>query len=298
MTEEIKKRKGRGVSNNTVATAQLKFHEDNAAANKLFIGHLEDVTVNWATAGEKSAFAGHKIPYLTFAFESNENDKSIRKHVYETLFPQPSNIATIPGGDDAWRVDNIMKWIKHIFDVFGKGRRLTEVEEDALTLPFVDFDEETNEWISVEIEDVINGYAFIFSNIAAILNGTFGLKEGDTPKPMYKTADGKGIPIWMKLLRAKKTKKGWTNVTQNGDLGFDDFLGTGAIELMNGTNPPLKLKVDIAKESITPKESPKPMIGGFAQMPGAVPVMPNTMGAPMVGSEAAAFNAANGDTPF
>ena len=298
MTEEIKKRKGRGVSNNTVATAQLKFHEDNAAANKLFIGHLEDVTVNWATAGEKSAFNGYKIPYLTFAFESNESDKSLRKHVYETLFPQPSNIATIPGGDDAWRVDNILKWIKHIFDVFGKGRALTEAEEDALTLPFIDFDEETREWISVEVEEVINGYAFIFNNIAAILNGTFGLKEGDTPKCMYKTADGKFIPIWMKLLRAKKTKKGWSNVTQNGDLGFDDFLGTGAIELMNGNNPPLRLKVDIAKESITPKESPKPTIGGFAQMPGAVPAMPNMMGTPMVGSEAAAFSAAGGDTPF
>lgn len=298
MTEEIKKRKGRGVSNNTVATAQLKFHEDNAAANKLFIGHLEDVTVNWATAGEKSAFNGYKIPYLTFAFESNESDKSLRKHVYETLFPQPSNIATIPGGDDAWRVDNVLRWIKHIFDVFGKGRALTEAEEDALTLPFVDYDEETREWISVEVEEVINGYAFIFNNAAAILNGTFGLKEGDTPKCMYKTADGKGIPIWMKLLRAKKTKKGWTNVTQNGDLGFDDFLGTGAIELMNGTNPPLRLKVDIAKESITPKESPKPTIGGFQNMPGAIPAMPNMMGAPMVGSEAAAFNAAGGDTPF
>lgn len=298
MTEEIKKRKGRGVSNNTVATAQLKFHEDNAAANKLFIGHLEDVTVNWATAGEKSAFNGYKIPYLTFAFESNESDKSIRKHVYETLFPQPSNIATIPGGDDAWRVDNIFKWIKHIFDVFGKGRPLTEAEEDALTLPFVDYDEETKEWISVEVQDVINGYAFLFNNVAAILNGTFGIKEGDTPKSMYKTPDGKLIPIWMKLLRAKKRKNTWINVTQNGDLGFDDFLGTGAIELVNGTNPPLKLKLDIAKESITPKESPKTTIGGFPQMPGAVPAMPNMMGAPMVGSEAAAFSAANGDTPF
>ena len=96
MTEEIKKRKGRGVSNNTVATAQLKFHEDNAAANKLFIGHLEDVTVNWATAGEKSAFNGYKIPYITFAFEFSERDTIIRKRVHEILLQLSNHIAIIP----------------------------------------------------------------------------------------------------------------------------------------------------------------------------------------------------------
>ena len=33
----------RGVSNQTKAVAQLRFHEKDAATNGLFIGHLEEV---------------------------------------------------------------------------------------------------------------------------------------------------------------------------------------------------------------------------------------------------------------
>ena len=298
MTEEIKKRKGRGITNDMVSTSQLKFNEKHASNNALFIGHLEEVTVKWTTGGENGPFNGYKIPYLSFHFESNENDVNIRKHVYKHFFPQSSNIDTVPNHKYAWMVDNILKWPKHAFDVYTNNRNLTDAEQDALRLGFDDYNEETDEWISLDTQEIIDGYAFFFNNVAAIFNGSFGLKEGETPKPIYKTADGKFIPVWMKLLRAKKTGNVWRNVTKSGDLGFDEFLGQGAIEKVNGNNPPIKLVFDVAKESITPKENPKPTIGGFQQIPGAVTAIPNMLGTPMVGSEAAAFNAANGDTPF
>lgn len=301
-----KKVNRRGVSNKTVAVSNLKFHEKDAAQNGLFIAHLDNVSVDWSQAADGNAFAGLKVPRLTFAFASNHTDVKERRHVYQTLFPVESNVDTIPGGKSDWRVDNVFNWIKHVLDVFYlKGRELTAEEEDALCLPFEDYTENENgniEYVSIEPEDVVKGYATLFTNAAAMLNGTFGIKDGDTPKPCYKDANGKHVSCWIKLLRAKRVKNEWRNVVNTGDLAFDSFIGAGAIEIVKGSGASIKmpsiLRVDFSKESITPKEVKKTPTVGVPNpgMMGGV-VVPDAT-APMGGSESnAAFNAVD-DMPF
>lgn len=261
----IKKLK-RGVSNKTQAVAQLRFHEKDAAGNGLFIGHLEDVRVDWSVNADGGAFTGIKIPRVTLHFASEHKVETEKRHVYQTIFPQPSNVDTIPGGKDAWRVDNVFNWIKHILDVYYlKGREMTPEEEDALTLNFVDYEEDGAgfSYVPVDAEkDVVPAYATMFENFVNMMNGKFNLADGETAKPCYKTADGKFIPAWLKLLRHKKRKNEWINVGQNGELAFDNFIGSGVVELMKKDTPPSVLRIDASKESITPKETKKqPTIG-------------------------------------
>lgn len=289
----------RGVSNKTQAVAQLKFHESDAAQNGLFVGHLEEVKVDWSTNAENKDFPGMPVPRLTIHFCSNNPSVSERRHVYQTLFPIPSNVNTIPEGTEAWRVDNVFNWIKHILDVFYlKGRELTVEEEEALSLTFDDIDE-NGEYVAVEAEAVLEGYRLVFENAAAMLNGQFKLADGETAKPCFKSADGKPLSCWLKLLRHKKRKNDWINVTANGDLGFDGFIGNGVVELMKGHNPPTVLRIDLAKESITPKETKKaPSIGAPGMAPGMGGVMAgNAMGGYAPDMNAVA-DAAAGDMPF
>lgn len=294
----VLKKARRGVSNATQAVAQLKFHEKDASTNGLFVGHLEEVRVDWSSNDEAKSFTGLKIPRLTFHFASNHSNASESRHVYQSLFPVESNVNTIPGGSESWKVDNVFNWIKHILDVFYlKGRTLTEVEEDALSLTFEDFDE-NGDFVSIEPEDVIAGYRTLFENAAAMLNGGFNLGDGEVAKPVYKTADGKYLPCWLKLLRHKKRKGDWVNVT-NGDLAFDGFIGNGVVELMKKDVPPMVLRLDLSKESITPKETKKtPTIGAPNGMSGVagggvVPGMPMGMG-----GDNNAFAAAGEEMPF
>ena len=297
--QTVAKKVRRGVSNKTQAVAQLKFHEKDAAQNGLFVGHLEEVRVDWSNNADAKSFTGMSIPRLTFHFASNHANASEKRHVYQTLFPVESNVNTIPGGSEDWRVNNVFNWIKHILDVFYlKGREMTEAEEDALSLTFEDFDE-NGEYVSVEVEDVIAGYRAIFENAAAMLNGSFELTDGEVAKPVYKTSDGKYIPCWLKLLRHKKRKGDWINVGANGDLAFDGFIGNGVVELLKKDCPPTVLRLDLAKESITPKETKKtPTIGA----PGmGAPAMGGVMaGAPSIGMpvDNGAFQAAGEDMPF
>lgn len=297
--QTVAKKVRRGVSNKTQAVAQLKFHEKDAAQNGLFVGHLEEVRVDWSNNADAKSFTGMSIPRLTFHFASNHANASEKRHVYQTLFPVESNVNTIPGGSEDWRVNNVFNWIKHILDVFYlKGREMTEAEEDALSLTFEDFDE-NGEYVSVEVEDVIAGYRAIFENTAAMLNGSFELADGEVAKPVYKTSDGKYIPCWLKLLRHKKRKGDWINVGANGDLAFDGFIGNGVVELLKKDCPPTVLRLDLAKESITPKETKKtPTIGA----PGmGAPAMGGVMaGAPSMGMpvDNGAFQAAGEDMPF
>lgn len=297
--QTVAKKVRRGVSNKTQAVAQLKFHEKDAAQNGLFVGHLEEVRVDWSNNADAKSFTGMSIPRLTFHFASNHANASEKRHVYQTLFPVESNVNTIPGGSEDWRVNNVFNWIKHILDVFYlKGREMTEAEEDALSLTFEDFDE-NGEYVSVEVEDVIAGYRAIFENTAAMLNGSFDLADGEVAKPVYKTSDGKYIPCWLKLLRHKKRKGDWINVGANGDLAFDGFIGNGVVELLKKDCPPTVLRLDLAKESITPKETKKtPTIG----VPGmGAPAMGGVMaGAPSMGMpvDNGAFQAAGEDMPF
>lgn len=287
------KRNRRGVNNETKAVAQLRYHEKDASpANALFVGHLAEVRVDWSANAEGKQFTGEKVPHVTLHFASEHKSASEQRHVYYTLNCVESNVNTIPNGTEEWKVNNIFNWIKHILDVYYlKGREMTQAEEDALALTFEDFDEEGN-YIAIETPEVINGYAFIFNNFAAMMNGQFGLKDGETAKPCYKTADGKFIPAWLKLLRHKKVKGEWKNVAQNGELGFDSFIGNGVVEIMRKDMPAAVLRVDLAKESITPKETKKsPTLGGVAgnmAIGGVMSGAPMDMGAPNNSAFAAA----------
>lgn len=288
----------RGINNNTRAVSQLKFHEKDAARNMLFVGHLESASVEWSTNADGKQFTGMSVPRILLHFASNHTNTAEQRNIYRNINPVESNVNTIPNGSEEWKVNNVFRWVKHVLDVFYlKGRELTEAEEDALSLPFADFDDEGN-YVAVDEETVIAGYRFIFDNAVAMLNGQFGLAEGETAKPCYKTADGKFIPIWMKLLRHKKRKNEWINVGNNGELDFDNFIGDGVLELVKKGEDPKVLRVDLAKESITPKEVNKqPSIG----VPGMGMAMGGVMpGAPMnMGSEAnGAFADAAGDMPF
>lgn len=291
--ETPKKTIRRGVSNKTQAVSQLKFHEKDAAANGLFIGHLEDVRVDWSVNADGKMFTGLRMPRLVLEFCSQHASVAERRHVYQNLLPVESNVDTIPGGKEEWKVNNVLNWIKHILDVYYlNGREMTEEEEDALTLPFVDFDEDNN-YVAIEPQDVLDGYAVVFNNFVAMMNGTWNCPDGETPKVCYKTADGKFKPAWLKLLRHKRVKNEWKNVN-NGDLGFDTFIGSGAIELMKGNNPPAILRIDVSKESITPKETNK-----APNIPGAVPgVMAPTMVGGGSEMNAAFTDAAVGEMPF
>lgn len=304
-----KKVNRRGINNNRHAVNRLKFHEKDAAGNGLFVAHLDSVSVDWSVNAEAKAFTGLRVPRLTFTFASNHTNPNERRYVVKTLFPVESNVDTIPDGKDAWQVDNVLNWAKHILDIlYFKGREMTPEEEDALTLTFEDFTEDENgtvQYVAIEPQEVIDGYRHVFENVAAMINGTFNLADGETAKPCYKDANGNPIPLWTKLLRAVRNRKGdWTNVDKGGELSFTGFVGSGAIEVVKGTNPPAILRIDAAKESITPKQVNKAPSVGVPQMPGvgagmAVPGMPGLGGNPSMNpSGNAAFAGASDDLPF
>lgn len=284
-------------------TSRLKFSHEMAAPNGLFIAHLDDVNVSTIKIGEETtgmpSFNGLEIPRLNFVFASNEADVNKRHYITLSFNAQESNIDTIPGGKDEWKVNMIFDYIKHILNVFIlKGRDLTEEEEAALSLPFTDFDEEGN-YVSVEPEEIIAGWTTLFNNVANMLNK--GNKDGS----YYKTADGKPIPLWIKIIRCIKTrKKGWINVN-GGELSFPGFCGEGVIERYVPNSAP-SIRLDAVTESIVPRVTDKPKVPnaggvaniGSAPMAGGIPV-----GDPMTAPTAGAFGndavaAAMDDVPF
>lgn len=290
------KKKRRGISNEIQATSQLRFHEKDAAPNRLFMAHLHDVSVQWSVNADGKQFTGERVPRLVFEFCSNTSDVSQMRHYYHSLFPVESNVNTIDGGSEDWKFNQLMRFIKHILDVYYlKGRQLTPAEEEALTLTFDDTDEDGN-YVAVDVKDVLAGYAHVFNNVSAMMNGTFGLAEGETAKPCYRDANGKFLRCWIKLIRHKKVKGEWRNVGQNGDLAFDPFVGTGLVELVSQPNAqPLVISVDDSKESITPKEVKKtPTIPG--DIAGGVIAGPAMMNSAPIGG---AYNEAGADDmPF
>ena len=299
-----KKVNRRGINNSRHAVNRLKFHEKDAAGNALFIGHLDSVSVEWSVNADAKAFTGLRVPRLVLTFASNHSNVNERRYVTKTLFPIESNVDTIPDGKDAWQVDNVLNWGKHILDIFYfKGRDMTAEEEDALTLPFEDFAEDENgqiQYVAIDPQEVVDGYRHVFDNIAAMLNGNFNLADGETAKPTYKDQNGNFIPVWIKLLRAVRNRKGdWVNVDKGGELSFTGFVGSGAIELVRGTNPPAILRIDAAKESITPKQVNKTPSVGVPQMPGmgAGIAIPSASSIPN-GADNAAFAGAADDLPF
>lgn len=292
------KKKRRGVSNETRSVASLKFTEKDATQNGLFIGHLAEVRIDWSVNNEGGNFTGLKVPRITLHFTSNHSNVAEQRHYYHSIFPVPSNVDTIVGGKEEWKVNNVLAWIKHLLDVlYLKGRELTPTEEDVLAIPFEDSDEDGN-YIAIDPEEVLAGYAAIFKATVAMLNGEFGLAEGETPKPCYKTADGKYVNLWLKLLRHTKRKGEWQNVAPNGELAFDNFIGAGVIELQKGNTLPVILRVDFSRESITPKEVNKkpsigvPTMGGVMAGVGMQPINNAT------GMTDTAYTEASSDMPF
>lgn len=271
--EEVKKVSRRGLGS-ARGTARLKFGNDQAKPNGLFLGHLEEVKYSTITIGEDKtgmpSFNGFEIPKLTLTFASNEEDPNKRHYVSKTFTAVESNVNTIPGGKEEWKVNSVFDWLKHVLNVYYlKGRELTDEEVTALSLTFEDFDEQ-GEYVSVDTEIVINAWKVLFENFENIMN------RGKDGKPVYHDKNNKFIPVWLKLLRYVKSRKSWTPIN-NGDLSLPQFVGEGCIEIYQQNATP-SIKIDLVKETILiinvekPKTPNMPAVGGMAPMMGGVAI--------------------------
>ena len=271
--EEVKKVSRRGLGS-ARGTARLKFGNDQAKPNGLFLGHLEEVKYSTITIGEDKtgmpSFNGFEIPKLTLTFASNEEDPNKRHYVSKTFTAVESNVNTIPGGKEEWKVNSVFDWLKHVLNVYYlKGRELTDEEATALSLTFEDFDEQ-GEYVSVDTENVINAWKVLFENFENIMN------RGKDGKPVYHDKNNKFIPVWLKLLRYVKSRKSWTPIN-NGDLSLPQFVGEGCIEIYQQNAIP-SIKIDLVKETILimnvekPKTPNMPAVGGMAPMMGGVAI--------------------------
>lgn len=271
--EEVKKVSRRGLGS-ARGTARLKFGNDQAKPNGLFLGHLEEVKYSTITIGEDKtgmpSFNGFEIPKLTLTFASNEEDPNKRHYVSKTFTAVESNVNTIPGGKEEWKVNSVFDWLKHVLNVYYlKGRELTDEEVTALSLTFEDFDEQ-GEYVSVDTEIVINAWKVLFENFENIMN------RGKDGKPVYHNKNNKFIPVWLKLLRYVKSRKSWTPIN-NGDLSLPQFVGEGCIEIYQQNAIP-SIKIDLVKETILimnvekPKTPNMPAVGGMAPMMGGVAI--------------------------
>lgn len=271
--EEVKKVSHRGLGS-ARGTARLKFGNDQAKPNGLFLGHLEEVKYSTITIGEDKtgmpSFNGFEIPKLTLTFASNEEDPNKRHYVSKTFTAVESNVNTIPGGKEEWKVNSVFDWLKHVLNVYYlKGRELTDKEVTALSLTFEDFDEQ-GEYVSVDTEIVINAWKVLFENFENIMN------RGKNGKPVYHDKNNKFIPVWLKLLRYVKSRKSWTPIN-NGDLSLPQFVGEGCIEIYQQNAIP-SIKIDLVKETILiinvekPKTPNMPAVGGMAPMMGGVAI--------------------------
>lgn len=271
--EEVKKVSHRGLGS-ARGTARLKFGNDQAKPNGLFLGHLEEVKYSTITIGEDKtgmpSFNGFEIPKLTLTFASNEEDPNKRHYVSKTFTAVESNVNTIPGGKEEWKVNSVFDWLKHVLNVYYlKGRELTDEEAAALSLTFEDFDEQ-GEYVSVDTEIVINAWKVLFENFENIMN------RGKDGKPVYHDKNNKFIPVWLKLLRYVKSRKSWTPIN-NGDLSLPQFVGEGCIEIYQQNAIP-SIKIDLVKETILimnvekPKTPNMSAVGGMAPMMGGVAI--------------------------
>lgn len=270
---EVKKVSHRGLAS-AHGTARLKFGNDQAKPNGLFLGHLEEVKYSTITIGEDKtgmpSFNGFEIPKLTLTFASNEEDPNKRHYVSKRFTAVESNVNTIPGGKEEWKVNSVFDWLKHVLNVYYlKGRELTDEEAAALSLTFEDFDEQ-GEYVSVDTEIVINAWKVLFENFENIMN------RGKGGKPVYHDKNNKFIPVWLKLLRYVKSRKSWTPIN-NGDLSLPQFVGEGCIEIYQQNAIP-SIKIDLVKETILimnvekPKTPNMPAVGGMVPMMGGVAI--------------------------
>lgn len=268
-SESVQKTKVRRGIANARGTVRLKFSHEHAKPNGLFIAHLDNVEVSEILIGEDStgmpSFNGLSVPRLQFTFASNEEEVSKRHYVTKSFTAVESNVNTIPGGKEDWKVNSVFDWIKHLLNVYVlKGRELTDEEADALSLNFEDFDE-NGEYVPVDAETVISSWKVLFENVAAMFNHS---KDG---QPAYKTKDGKNIAIWLKLLRYVRSKKSWKAV-DNGNLSLPTFVGEGVVEIYKQNVLP-SIRIDVVRECITPKnleveaKAPNALVSGVPNSP-------------------------------
>lgn len=254
----------RGISNETAGTTRAKFSHTDCKPNGLFLAHLDDVALTKVDIKEDSAgmpsFRGIELNRLVLTFASNEEDKTKRRYQTLSFMPVESNVNTIPGGKEEWKVTRVFNYLKHILDVYVlRGAPMTPAMEDALSLPFEDFDE-NGEYNQVATEVVAAGWNQLFANFFNLINTA---KEG---APAWKTKEGKPIIVWIKLLRYVKGGKGWTEIDR-GNLSFPTYPGEGVIEPYIKNQPPM-IKLDVTREAIKPmniEKNKKPNL----QMPGA-----------------------------
>lgn len=301
--EETSKKVVRRGIGNARGTTRLHFSHELAKPNGLFIGHLESVAVTTISISEEStgmpSFNGLDIPKLVLTFASNEEDVNKRHYVTLAFNAQESNVKTIPGGNDEWKVNYVFDWLKHLLNVFYlKGKELTDEEAEALSLPFEDFDE-NGEYVPIDPQVVIDGWRALFENFENIMNR--GGKDGAC---VYKDKNGKFIPIWMKLLRYTKSQKTGWKALNGGELAFPSKVGEGCIEkYIQNTIP--SIKVNPIKECILPKNIEKPKtpnmpnasIGGPIGGGVSVDPMMNNAAGPAGGYDAISEEAAD-DMPF
>lgn len=267
---ETKKVLRRGVAS-ARGTARLKFSHELANRNGLFTGHLDSVTTSMIAIGEDKtgmpSFNGLEIPKIVFTFASNEPEVNKRHYVTLQFTAVESNVETIPGGKEDWKVNSVFDWFKHILNVYVlNGRELNEEESAALELSYTDFDE-NGEYVPVDVNDVIASWKTVFENFANMLN------EGNNGASYIKDKNGKDIPLWMKLIRYTKSKKEWKAVN-NGELAFPAFVGEGCIEKFVPNVLP-SIRLNAIKEAIHPMniEKPKTPNLGIAGGVGSAPAM-------------------------
>lgn len=262
MAEETQVKKPmRGVGN-AQGTQRLKFSHEHALKNGLFIAALEDVKVNTIEIGADKtgmpSFAGLAIPRISFTFRSIDPKETAHKYVNLSFTAVESNADTIPSGKNAWQVNTVFDYFKHILDVYYlRGRELTDEESALLALSYDDTNE-LGEYQPVEPETVVAAWTTLFENFANLLNA------GKDGKCAYKTADGKLIPAWIKLIRYFKNKSGWKAVS-NGNLGFPNFVGEGCIEIFKQDVAP-SIRINVINERITPMQE-----ADTAKAPSALP---------------------------
>lgn len=262
----------RGISNETRGTVRLKFDTRDAKSNGLFLAHLEEVKVSTFVPGEDKtgmpSFNGLEVPRLTLTFASNDEEVAKRRYAVLQFNAVESTALTIPGKSEEWKVNLVFDWIKHILNVFVlKGRQMTAQEEEALSLDFVDFDE-NGEYVTVDPQVVLSSWNKLFTNFENIMN-----RGRDGEKPYYKTADNKNIALWIKLIRYFKARNEWKEVNR-GDLSFPQFVGEGAIEIYQANVMP-SIKLDITREKIAPMNLTKKEAPNFQApaAPGGVDMM-------------------------
>ncbi len=270
MAEETKKPMRRGISNETRGTSRLSFDTRDAKTNGLFVAHLDKVEVTSFVPGEDKtgmpSFNGLEVPRLVLTFASNEDEVAKRRYVTLQFNAVESTALTIPNGKEEWKVNLIFDWIKHILNVFVlKGRDMTAEEEAALSLDYVDFDE-NGDYVTVDPEVVLASWKKLFSAFEQIMNR--GRKDGT---PYFKSAsDNKFIPLWIKLIRYNKVKNEWKAIANNDALAFPQFVGEGCIEIFQQNVAPT-IKLNTTRERIVPMNLEK------KKEPNAV--MPGTPGA-------------------